>query len=87
MLDACKNKDGEGERKHSRAMSIEDMKKLYENSKTHCPEVNLSQNVDEQWEKLIKRAWYLLFDGISTSAFTIWMRCVEPILKVGDFRT
>ena len=84
MLDACKNKDGEGERKHSQAMSIEDMKKLYKNSKKCCPEVDLSQDVDEQRENLIKRAWYLLFDGMSASAFTIWMRCVELI---ADFRT
>lgn len=51
--------DDEGECKHSQAMSIKNMKKLYKNSKKCCPEVDLSQNVDEQQEKLIKRAWYL----------------------------
>jgi hypothetical protein len=42
MLEACKNKDGEGERRHSRAMSIEDMKKLYNSYLKNCPVVDPS---------------------------------------------
>lgn len=37
MLDACKNKDGEGERHHSRAMSLADVQALFAHSEKTCP--------------------------------------------------
>jgi hypothetical protein len=79
MLDACKNKDGESERKHSRALSIEDMKKLRDNHLKKCPIIDPSCNLldlDKPLEKedIKKRATYLLFNGLSTLAFIIWMR-------------
>lgn len=79
MLDACKNKDGEGERKHSRAMSIEDMRKLNNNHLKSCPVIDPSYNLQDldkplEMEDIKKRATYLLFNGLSTLAFIIWMR-------------
>jgi hypothetical protein len=40
MLAVCKNKDGEAERTHSKAMSIQDMERLYEFSVHNCPKVD-----------------------------------------------
>jgi hypothetical protein len=81
MLDACKNKDGEGERRHSRAMSFEDMQKLHNNYLKNCPVIDTPcdhPNLEEQLEgkdiKFKKRATYLLFIALSTLAFIIWMR-------------
>jgi antirestriction protein len=37
MLEACKNKDGKGEQRHSRAMSIEDMQNLHNSYLQNCP--------------------------------------------------
>ena len=70
MLDACKNKDGEGERKHSRAISIEDMRKLHDNYLKNCPVSDKPLEVED----IKKRATYLLFNALSTMAFIIWMR-------------
>jgi hypothetical protein len=78
MLEACKNKDGEGERRHSRAMSIEDMQKLHNCYLKNCPAVDPSSDVslDEPpaAEDVKKRTIYLLFNALSSSAFIIWMR-------------
>jgi hypothetical protein len=78
MLDACKNKDGEGERKHSRAMSIDDMRKLHNNHVKNCPVIDRSCNLDLdkpiESEDIKKRAIYFLFNALSTLAFIIWMR-------------
>lgn len=79
MLEACKNKDGEGERRHSRAMSIEDMQKLrlHYSYLKHCPGVDPSSsdvNLETEGVKNLKCATYLLFNALSTSAFIIWMR-------------
>jgi hypothetical protein len=77
MLDACKNKDGEGERKHSRAISFEDMKMLHNNYLKNCPVVETScdLNLDKlKAEDIKKRAIYLHFRGMSTLAFVIWMQ-------------
>ena len=71
MLDACKNKDGEGERKHSRAMSIEDMQKLHDNYLKNCRAID---DDPLEAEEIKKRAKHLLFNAMSTSAFIIWMR-------------
>ena len=77
MLEACKNKDGEGERRHSRAMSIEDMQKLHNSYLKNCPDDPLHDaNLDEplKAEGVKKRTIYLLFNALSSSAFIIWMR-------------
>jgi hypothetical protein len=78
MLEACKNKDGEGERRHSRAMSIEDMQKLHNNYLKNCSAVDPSCDVNSdeplKAEGVKKRATYLLFNALSSSAFIIWMR-------------
>ena len=84
MLEACKNKDGEGERRHSRAISIEDMQKLYNNYINTCPAIDLSSiaNLESELiepqalnlEHVKKRTIYLLFNALSSSAFIIWMR-------------
>ena len=80
MLDACKKKDGEGEQKHSWAMSIEDMQNLHKNHIKNCPVVDHSCNLDSnnpidlESEDIKKRAMYLLFCALSTLAFIIWMR-------------
>jgi hypothetical protein len=79
MLDTCKNKDGEGERKHSRAISIEDMQKLHSNHLKNCPVLDPSCNLPDlsnplETEDIKKRVTYLLFNSLSTLAFIIWMR-------------
>ena len=79
MLDACKNKDGEGERRHSRAMSIKDMQKLHNNYLKNCPVIDPACNLNSDKpqldaEDLKKKIKYLLFNALSTSAFIIWMR-------------
>ena len=71
MLTACKNKDGEGERKHSRAITIQDMEALYEYSEKNLvkkdsaysstPEIGLTGSL-------------LLFNALATTGFTIWTR-------------
>jgi hypothetical protein len=77
MLEACKNKDGEGERRHSRAMSIEDMQKLYNSYLKNCPAVDTSCVVNlesDAAEGVKRRTIHLLFNALSSSAFIIWMR-------------
>ena len=74
MLEACKNKDGEGERRHSRAMSIEDMQKLHNSYLENCPVFDPSCDVNLEAEGVKKRTIYLLFNALSSSAFIIWMR-------------
>jgi hypothetical protein len=75
MLDTCKKKDGEGERKHSRAMSFEDMQKFYLHFKTTCPSVDSSCANADQTQAILDRGSHLLFNALSSSAFVIWMRC------------
>ena len=78
MLDACKNKDGEGDRKHSRAISIEDMRKLHNNHLKNCPPAVIDPSCNlpdlDKLEDIKKRVIYLLFESLSTLAFIIWMR-------------
>jgi hypothetical protein len=77
MLDTFKKKDGEGEQKHSRAMSFEDMQKLYLCIKTICPSsVDPSHANVDQKQAILNRGTHLLFNAMSSSAFVIWMRCV-----------
>ena len=71
MLTACKNKDGEGERKHSRAITIQDMEALYEYS-----EKNLLKK-DGAYGSTLKiglTGSLLLFNALATTGFTIWTR-------------
>ena len=75
MLDTCKKKDGEGERKHSRATSFEDMQKLYLHFKATCPSVDPSCTNTDQMHTILDRSSHLLFNALSSSAFIIWMRC------------
>jgi hypothetical protein len=42
MHEACKYKDGESERNHSKAMSIGDMKKIYDYATSQCLGLELS---------------------------------------------
>ena len=79
MLEACINKDGEGERRHSQTTSIEDMQKLHKSYLKNCP---TSSDEPLEAEDVKKRATYLLFNALSTSAFIIWMRC-ESLTFIG----
>jgi hypothetical protein len=74
MLDTCKKKDGEGERKHSRATSFEDMKKFYLRFKTTCPSVDPSRASADQKQAILDHGSHLLFNALSSSAYIIWMR-------------
>ncbi|KAF9554927.1 hypothetical protein CPC08DRAFT_696122 [Agrocybe pediades] len=85
IMGAVKNKDGESERKHSRAMSIQNMRKLYQQFLRQCPpsptSTPNSQADKHAWEEHRKvvalRATYLLFNALSSSAFVCWMRIGE----------
>jgi hypothetical protein len=70
VLDACLKKDGEGERKHSRALSIEDMEMIYRYSLQQCPE-GFEPKTQEEIELLARHLFYLAFAAF---AFTIWTR-------------
>ncbi|KAF8167130.1 hypothetical protein B0H34DRAFT_739725 [Crassisporium funariophilum] len=86
MLEACKNKDGEGERKHSRAMSIDDMQKFLQNFKLKCPVVDPTCSHTDHKKMIMERGSYLLFNALSSSAYTIWMRIGEATnLQVSNF--
>ena len=79
MLNACKNKDSEGEQRHSRVMSIEDMQKLHNNYLKNClvidPACDLNSDKPQlNAEDLKKKITYLLFNALSTLAFIIWMQ-------------
>lgn len=76
MLAACKNKDGESERTHSRPMAVGDMKKIYEHFLAHCPKIDPSKNKSEQKDAIATRGSHLLFNALASSAFTVWMRYV-----------
>ncbi|PPR07279.1 hypothetical protein CVT26_012439 [Gymnopilus dilepis] len=77
MLKACKNKDGESERRHSRAMSIEDMRRLHDYFSENCPVINLSMPFEDQREAIAGRGSHLFFNAFASSAFTIWLRIGE----------
>ncbi|THU80443.1 hypothetical protein K435DRAFT_874378 [Dendrothele bispora CBS 962.96] len=73
MLTACKNKDGEKERKHSRAMSHQDMKAIYDWSIRTCPDDAPVTNVNQ----LALKTEHLLYRASASLAFTIWTRHCE----------
>ena len=68
MHDACKNKDGEADRTHARAMTMEDMRKLLAYVQQQCPE-------DGEPKDLLAlglKAGSLLFNAFTTTGFTLW---------------
>ncbi|KAK7028811.1 hypothetical protein VNI00_014824 [Paramarasmius palmivorus] len=79
MVKACKNKDGETERTHSKAMSFEDMVALYEWSCKMCPD-NLPVT---DMESLTLKTEHLSFRAFISIAFTLWTRnCETSSLRV-----
>ena len=74
MLSACKNKDGEGERKHSRAMTIQDMEAFYEYSKKNQPSKEKRDSTPSGLSEIGLTGSLLLFNALATTGFTIWTR-------------
>ncbi|KAF9524111.1 hypothetical protein CPB83DRAFT_774378 [Crepidotus variabilis] len=72
MLSACKNKDGEAERTHSRAMTFDDMRKLYLNSKELREEGKKGGPLSLKKIAAIGEA--MMFGAFATTGFTIWTR-------------
>ncbi|THU95692.1 hypothetical protein K435DRAFT_665894 [Dendrothele bispora CBS 962.96] len=73
MLDACKNKDGESDRKHSRPMSFDDMSTLFKWSWSICPDDAPIQTADE----LKVKTRHLSFRAYISTAFVLWTRSCE----------
>jgi hypothetical protein len=71
ILEACKYKDGESERTHSKAISIGDMTKLYDYAMSQCLGLELS---------VAQRGFFLLFIALASTAFTLWTRYVISYL-------
>jgi hypothetical protein len=65
ILEACKYKDGESERTHSKAMSIGDMTKIYDYAMSRCQGLDIS---------VAQRGFFLLFVALASTAFTLWTR-------------
>lgn len=70
MYEACKNKDGEGEFHHSRAISLDDMKKLLAFSRQECP-IDLPVT---DLASLALKGSHLWFNAFASTGFTIWTR-------------
>lgn len=70
MLDACKNKDGEGERNHSRAMSLADMQALFAHSEKTCPS---DLEITDQ-QTLALKANHLFNTAFASFSWLIWTR-------------
>jgi len=70
ILEACKYKDGESERTHSKAMSIGDMIKLYAYAMSQCLGLEISA---------AQRGIFLLFIALASTAFTLWTRYVNQL--------
>ncbi|RXW11526.1 hypothetical protein EST38_g14330 [Candolleomyces aberdarensis] len=88
MLHSIKKKDAEesDDRKHSRAMSYEDMQRLYAHAEAKCPSkedaerfINCGNGYYQPLapELLSKRAEHLQFLAYSTISFALWTRCHE----------
>lgn len=75
ILEACKYKDGESERTHSKATSIGDMTKLYHfaMSQLECLGLDISESVAQ-------RGFLLLFVALASTAFTLWTRYVDQLI-------
>ncbi|KAF8808846.1 hypothetical protein BYT27DRAFT_7210506 [Phlegmacium glaucopus] len=74
MLSACKNKDGEGERKHSRAITIQDMEALYVYSEKNLVKKEDASGIPLSLLEVGLAASSLFFNALSTTGFTIWTR-------------
>ncbi|KAH6907098.1 hypothetical protein BKA70DRAFT_1105034 [Coprinopsis sp. MPI-PUGE-AT-0042] len=72
MLKAIKNSKGEGERKHSRAMSKPDSDQLDDHIDKQCPGPECTDAAS-----LMARAEYLEFRAIKDLGLTVWMRNCE----------
>jgi hypothetical protein len=70
MLKAIKNKNGERERHHSRAMSVEDMEQMYAHRARRLEE--LRGKTDRA--SCAERIKLVMFGALSTTAFTTWTR-------------
>lgn len=75
MHDACKNKDGEADRTHARAMTMEDMVKLLAYMQQQRPEDGEPKDL----AALGLKAGSLLFNAFTTTGFTLWTRSVISI--------
>jgi hypothetical protein len=72
MHDACKNKDGEADRTHARAMTMEDMERLLAYMQQQCPKDGEPKDL----AALSLKAASLLFNTFTTTGFTLWTRSV-----------
>ncbi|KAH6881190.1 hypothetical protein BKA70DRAFT_1125949, partial [Coprinopsis sp. MPI-PUGE-AT-0042] len=81
MMTAIKHMGGEPERRHSRAMSKDDMETLHEHIDTQCPGPEKQDRASK-----MARAEYLEFKALSALGFTIWTRNCETVqLQFCDF--
>ncbi|KAH6886140.1 hypothetical protein BKA70DRAFT_1123277 [Coprinopsis sp. MPI-PUGE-AT-0042] len=81
MMTAIKHMGGEPERRHSRAMSKDDMETLHEHIDTQCPGPEKQDRASK-----MARAEYLEFKALSALGFTIWTRNCETVqLQFRDF--
>jgi hypothetical protein len=71
ILEACKYKDGESERTHSKAMSVGDMTRLYDYAMSQCLSLGIS---------IAQRVFFLLFIALASTAFTLWTRYVDQLI-------
>jgi hypothetical protein len=78
MVKAIKKKDGEPERKHSRAMSHEDMQQVYNFILKKCL---AKEGVHCDPQSLAKRGRFLYYLAMSSLAWTIWTRCVLTLVE------
>ncbi|RXW20913.1 hypothetical protein EST38_g4935 [Candolleomyces aberdarensis] len=72
---ACKKKDGEPERRHSRAMRIEDMQKIHEHLQHNYPK--LEEVVDA--DSAARRVTMLHYMALSTVSWAVWTQSNEII--------
>ena len=75
MYDACKNKDGEADRTHARAMTFNDMERLLTYTMNHCPSDDELDNL----ASLGLRAATLLFNAFVTTGFNLWTQYVSTV--------
>ena len=72
ILEACKYKDGESERTHSKAMSVGDMTKLHDYATSQCLSLEIS---------VVQQGFFLLFVALASTAFTLWTWYVDQLFK------
>ncbi|KAK7451237.1 hypothetical protein VKT23_012575 [Stygiomarasmius scandens] len=80
-LQACKNKDGEAQRNHSRPMSMPDQDQIYYYSRSVCPPDFPTSDI----KSLALKMKHLYYRAFSSSGITIWMRNAETAnLQIKD---